>query len=776
MIEAKGGLKFCCAGCKGVYEILNESGLGEFYERLGKNTLNPANSGANVKNLAANFSELVTKEGEFSKISLLIDGITCSACIWLLEKALFSLPGILEVNINSLSQKAVIVYDEQELLVEQIIEKIYAVGYTPKAYAASQKEDELVKKRRNFYAKALVGVFATMNIMWLAIAQYGGYFSGIRSDVKDLLSFAQFVLATPVLFYTGSEFFKGAKIAIKNVSPNMDLLVITGASITYIYSIFAMLTRSGESYFDSVAMIITFVFIGKFLEILGKKKALETSNFLSDMLLAKVCVLEDGKDILKEPKDVNLGERIVLRSGERALLDGVVLSGEASIDSSSLTGESLPFLLSCGNEVKSGVVCLNGQIVYEARQIFKNSYLNKLINLLQNAELKKPNIELAVNKIASKFSLSVLTLAFFTFWFWYFKFSFSEAVVTAVSVIVIACPCALALATPVSSVCALGVAFKNKVLFKEAKFFESLAKCDVAVFDKTGTLTKAKFEVSEFFIKESVSIDKIYSLCLISNHQISASVAEFLKQKGAKKVELENANLSVAKGVSADIMGERFVAGSRRFLAENGVKFDESEENVSFFVGKQGELVAKFYLKDSVKPEAKALIDELKSAGMKVCILSGDVQNVVKNVADELGVSEFRAGMLPDEKAKFIAGLKQQGKKVLMVGDGINDAAALSLAHVAICMGSGAAVSLEKSDVVLLDDSLQSLAKAVKISKFTYKTIKQNLLFCLLYNALSLPFAVCGYVMPLFAALFMSASSLSVILNSLFIVRKFKDK
>ncbi|WP_141088694.1 heavy metal translocating P-type ATPase metal-binding domain-containing protein, partial [Campylobacter concisus] len=282
MIEAKGGLKFCCVGCKGVYEILNESGLGEFYERLGKNTLNPASSGANVKNLAANFSELVTKEGEFSKISLLIDGITCSACIWLLEKALFSLPGILEVNINSLSQKAVIVYDEQELLVEQIIEKIYAVGYTPKAYAASQKEDELVKKRRNFYAKALVGVFATMNIMWLAIAQYGGYFSGIRSDVKDLLSFAQFVLATPVLFYTGSEFFNGAKIAIKNASPNMDLLVITGASITYIYSIFAMFTRSGESYFDSVAMIITFVFIGKFLEILGKKKALETSNFLSD--------------------------------------------------------------------------------------------------------------------------------------------------------------------------------------------------------------------------------------------------------------------------------------------------------------------------------------------------------------------------------------------------------------------------------------------------------------------------------------------------------------
>jgi len=520
MISNESGLKFCCVSCKGVYEILNENGLSEFYERLGKNTLTPASNGANIKNLAANFSELVTKEGEFSQISFLIDGITCSACIWLLEKALFSLPGVLEVNINSLNQKAVIVFDEQELLVEQIIKKIYAVGYVPKPYATSQKEDELAKKRRNFYTKALVGIFATMNIMWLAIAQYSGYFSGIRGDIKDILSFAQFVLATPVLFYTGSEFFKGAKIAIKNASPNMDLLVITGASITYIYSIYAMFTRSGESYFDSVAMIITFVFIGKFLEILGKKKALETSNFLNDMLLAKVCILEDGKDVLKEPRDVNLGEKIVLRSGERALLDGVVLSGEASVDSSSLTGESLSVTLGVGQEVKSGIICQNGQIIYEAKEIFKNSYLNQLINLLQNAELKKPNIELVVNKIASKFSLSVLTLAFFTFWFWYFKFGFSEAIVTAVSVIVIACPCALALATPVSSVCALGVAFKNRVLFKEAKFFESLAKCDVAVFDKTGTLTKAEFEVSDFFIKESISLDEIYSLALISNHQI----------------------------------------------------------------------------------------------------------------------------------------------------------------------------------------------------------------------------------------------------------------
>ncbi|MGF7441252.1 heavy metal translocating P-type ATPase [Campylobacter concisus] len=776
MISNESGLKFCCVGCKGVYEILNENGLSEFYERLGKNTLTPASNGANIKNLAANFSELVTKEGDFSQISFLIDGITCSACIWLLEKALFSLPGVLEVNINSLNQKAVIVFDEQELLIEQIIEKIYAVGYVPKPYATSQKEDELAKKRRNFYTKALVGIFATMNIMWLAIAQYSGYFSGIRGDIKDILSFAQFVLATPVLFYTGSEFFKVAKIAIKNASPNMDLLVITGASITYIYSIFAMFTRSGESYFDSVAMIITFVFIGKFLEILGKKKALEISNFLNDMLLAKVCVLEDGKDILKEPRDVNLGEKIVLRSGERALLDGVVLSGEASMDSSSLTGESLPVLLGAGGEVKSGVVCLNGQIVYEARQIFKNSYLNQLINLLQNAELKKPNIELAVNKIASKFSLSVLTLAFFTFWFWYFKFGFSEAIVTAVSVIVIACPCALALATPVSSVCALGVAFKNRVLFKEAKFFESLAKCDVAVFDKTGTLTKAEFEVSDFFIKESISLDEIYSLALISNHQISVAVAKLLKQKGARKIELKNTNLSVAKGVEAEISGKKFYAGSKRFLVENGIIFDEAEENVSFFVGLNGELVAKFYLKDSVKPEAKALIDELKSADMKVCILSGDVQKVVKNVADELGVSEFRAEMLPETKAKFISKLKEHGKKVLMVGDGINDAAALSLAHIAICMGSGAAISLERSDVVLLDDSLKSLAKAIKISKFTYKTIKQNLLFCLLYNVLALPFAVCGYVIPLFAALFMSLSSLSVILNSLYIVRKFKEK
>jgi len=525
------------------------------------------------------------------------------------------------------------------------------------------------------------------------------------------------------------------------------------------------------------AAALAFLFsISETLEDRAMDRAQQGLRALLSLMPNTARVVRDDVETTVPASEVRASDVLVVGAGDRVATDGTVIAGQSWLDTSAITGESIPVGVSPGSSVSAGSVNGSGTLRIRATSDGRDNSLTQIVRLVEQAQSAKGERARFADRVARPLVPAVLVASLLIVLFGFLVGDPATWTQRALVVLVAASPCAMAIAVPVTVISAVGAASKLGVVIKSGVAFEQLGTIQTVAFDKTGTLTKAKFEVSEFFIKEGVSIDKIYSLCLISNHQISVAVAEFLKQKGAKKVEFENTNLSVAKGVSADIAGERFVAGSRRFLAENGVKFDESEENVSFFVAKEGELVAKFYLKDSVKPEAKALIDELKIAGLATYILSGDVQNVVKNVADELGVSEFRAQMLPDEKAKFIAELKYQGKNVLMVGDGINDAAALSLAHVAICMGSGAAVSLEKSDVVLLDDSLQSLAKAVKISKFTYKTIKQNLLFCLLYNALSLPFAVCGYVMPLFAALFMSASSLSVILNSLFIVRKFKDK
>ena len=777
MISAPDGDKFCCSGCKNVYEILRSSGLEEFYERLGKNTLSPAKESENFDDSARDiYRDFIKKDGEFSKISLVIEDIHCFACIWLVEKVLFGTNGVLEAGVNAANNKALIVWDESQVSLNEILRRLNSVGYKAHPYDAEGEEARLSAKRREFYAKLLVGIFCTMNIMWIAIAQYSGYFSGIRADVKAILNFAEFVLATPVLFYTGGAFFAGALTALKGRTPNMDLLVATGASLAYIYSVYAMFSRSGEVYFDSVAMIITFVFIGKFLEILSKKRAADSIDGLNHMLLGDVSVLKDGEILQINPQAVSIKDKIVLRAGQRALIDGFIARGEASFDASSISGESAPVWLGAGDEVKSGLICLDGRVIYEASANFENSFLSKIVTLLQNASLKKPRIEQLANKISSKFSLGIICVALVTFTFWYIKGGFENALIVAISVIVIACPCALALATPVGTLVALGVGLKKAVIFKEAAMIETLANCDTVVFDKTGTLSTGKLCVSKFINFSDIDTNVIFSLAGASKHPVSVGVAKFLASNDAKALELSDVKEIAAKGVSAKFKGKILVAGSENFMRELGIDISHSKsDKTSYYVAFEGVLAAKFELSDELKNDAKSCVKELKAMGLKTYMLTGDNQNVAKEVADALGIADFKASCLPDEKARFIKNLQQNGSKIVMVGDGINDTLALSLAQIAVCMGSGADASLAKSDVVLLDDSLKSLLNAVKIARFTLGKIKQDLAFSLCYNLLTVPLAAMGYVMPLFAALSMSFSSLAVVLNSLTIRAKFKE-
>ena len=472
----RGGELFCCEGCAGVYEILNSSGLGEFYERLGKTTLNPARDAKNAvqksqEDLAAIYQNYVKNENGFNKISLIIEDIHCSACIWLNEKVLFAQKGILEVNINSVNNKALIVWDENEVNLAQIFALIRSIGFEPYPYDAQTQEHRLALQKREFYARLLVGIFCTMNIMWLAIAQYGGYFTGMRQDVRSIINFAEFILATPVLFYTGSGFFRGAWGALKNKTQNMDSLIVTGTLAAYVFSIYAMFSRQGEVYFDSVAMIITFVFIGKYLEILSKKKAADTLDNLNSLNLNSVSVKNGDEITLKSAQEVRVGELVVVRAGERVLLDGVVVSGAASFDLSSLSGESAPAYLSAKdgeNEIKSGSVCVDGTLVYEVGAVFSESVLARIINLLETAAAKKPRIQALADAIAARFSAAITALALATFAFWFWRTGeLSAALIVAISVVVISCPCALGLATPVSTLVALGAGFRRGIFLKK---------------------------------------------------------------------------------------------------------------------------------------------------------------------------------------------------------------------------------------------------------------------------------------------------------------------
>ncbi|WP_279039049.1 heavy metal translocating P-type ATPase [Campylobacter helveticus] len=766
-MREKNGLFFCCRGCESVYEILHDKGLDEFYQRLGNHSLKPVDLNGETKN----YDEFIhkTKEG-FSEIYLLIHGIECAACIWLNEKVLIRQKGILELDINHLNHKARIVFDEKTISLKEILKLIESIGYKASAYDANKSEKKAQSLKREFYSKMVVAIACVMNVMWIAVAKYAGFFSGMERDIKDILNFAEFILASPVLFYTGSSFYKSAFNALKHKNLNMDTLVISGASLAYIYSLWAMFFRVGEVYFDSVAMIICFVFVGKYLEVFSKKRALDTIDGLNDFLQNEVLVFNGVEFKPKEVQKVALGDIILLRAGDKILIDGICTKGEASVDSSSLNGENTPQLIKKGDVLNSACILIDGSVEYKATKLYKDSKLSQIIKLLEFASSKKTKLINLVNQISGYFSKTILSLALlcFCFWFFYLNESVEISLINAISVLIIACPCALALATPVSNLIALGKAFKHNILFKDSSVIENLNKCDIAVFDKTGVLTKLELEIDKFYLSEKLDTNALYTFLKLSKHPIAKSVAGFLKQKGAKEKNLdfkELKNIS-ARGLKAHLNGDIFLGGNETFLKENHIKIEKKLKNSHFIFAKNKEILAFFELKSVLREGAKELINYLKKEKKEVMILSGDNEFAVKKIAEELEISNYKASCLPEDKMKELEKLSQN-HKILFVGDGVNDALALKFASVSITLKEGSDLAIENSDILLLKNDLNSLKTALKLSKFTFKIIKQNLAFSLFYNVLSLPLAFLGLINPLIAALSMSFSSIIVVLNAL---------
>lgn len=782
MIKGDGeasGLHFCCVGCAGVWQILNQSGLKEFYSRLGKNTLSPINDGAQSPTEQAEqesdaaYSSYISQENGTNKITLIIDGVHCSACVWLIEKVLKNQACVLEAGLNASNHKLHLRYDPSISSLSALINLIKSIGYRAVPFDDELYEQIAQKSRRKSYAKLLVGLFGTMNIMWMAIARYSGYFSGMSPSMHALLNFAEFVLATPVLFYTGSAFFAGLKSAFKLKRANMDSLVASGASLTYFYSVYAMLTRQGEVYFDSVAMIITFVFIGKFLQSLSLKNSSDALDSLRARMPSLISVIKDDKIISKRPEDVKIGDTILLKSGQMALIDGLCISSKASLDNAYITGESVPVELSAGQEILSGAVAVGGSVVYKATNTSAHSLMGRLLELLSSSLSKKPRIEELANKLASGFSASVLVVAGLSFAYYANTKDIPHALLICVSIIVIACPCALSLATPIATLVATRTGLNRGVLFRYASIIEALASCDTIVFDKTGTLSKAKLKVKELSCFGELDLGIVLALAQHSSHPVSKAVAAYLASTHSPAAITDVKEIS-ARGLRAKFNGLEIISGSALFLKELGLSLPY--EASGYYFGLNGVCLAHFSLADELRDEAKKSLSELKKMGLELHLLSGDSLENVKKVADELEISNFQAACLPQEKASYIENLNQAKKGVLMVGDGINDTLALALARVGVAMGSGTDASLKSSDVVLLKDELSSLTFSIKLAKECMKTVRVNIAFCLLYNALVIPLAIAGQVIPLVAAISMSASSLVVVLNSLWLGIKFKGK
>ncbi|MGM0532893.1 MAG: heavy metal translocating P-type ATPase [Campylobacterota bacterium] len=765
MIE-DGDKHFCCRGCQGVYHLLKEDGLESFYAKKGDTKLTPVSQKSvdlgkfDLEGFASKYIKQ-TDEG-YSEVSLIIEHIHCAACVWLNEKILHQSEGIIEANINYTDHKAKIVWDPDKIKLSQIIEKIQAIGYDAYAYDPKVVEQKILQQRKDYYIRLAVAIFATMNIMWLAVAKYFGFFSGMEKDVKFIISSAEWALATPTLFFSGWVFYRGAYFGLKNKIINMDLLVASGASLIYFYSIYVLFSGTGETYFDSATMIVTFILVGKFLEVLSKKNATDSLDNLRTSIPEDVVVLKQGIEKTISANQIQKGDHCVLKSGDLAVVDGTVLDGSGSVDESALTGESQPVYKTAGDAIISGSTSIDTTFIYEAKKDFEHSTLNSLATLLEKAQEQKPRIQEKTNELSRYFSAGILTVALLTFLGWFVSSGeFEPSFVTAVAVIIIACPCALALATPVATLAGLSSAYKKGVLFKQARYLETMAGCQTLLLDKTGTITRGSPEVTEE--RKLVDFDKglLAGLIKDSKHPISKALYAYL---GTAPEAVEAMQVVEAKGIRASHGGKTLLGGSKAFLEENGIAVDNEFDASHFIYAVDGEVIAWFVFEDAIKEGAYGYIKEFQKMGLHVAMVTGDNAQAAQKVAHAVGIDEVYAQQDPKQKAKLVESFEGG---VIMAGDGINDSLAMSKAHIACVMGSGADVSIKVSDVVLLHSSLQNLRDAVAISKTTLGFVKQNLGISLVYNVLTIPLAIAGYVIPLVAALSMSLSSLIVIGNSM---------
>ncbi len=772
---------FCCSGCQGVFHLLQEEGLESFYVKSKNIPLSAPMQNLQDSSLfdTQTFYDKYVKHNNdgFCEVSLVIEGIHCSACVWLNEKALHKMKGVIEANINFTNNKATIVWADNVVKLSKIIDTIRSIGYDAFAYDALAQESYANRERKSYYLKMAVAIFASMNTMWIAVAQYAGYFSGITQDVKTILNIAEGILATPVLFYSGWVFFRGAYYGLKTKVVNMDLLVATGATLAYLYSIYVTISQKGEAYFDSVTMIITFVLIGKFLEVLSKKKAADTLDKITSAIPSEIKIVKEEKIIAIKLDDVQVGDVVVVSSGERVLLDGEIIKGSGSFDESSLTGESEPIYKSVGMSVISGSVSIDADVHFRVVKDFRHSTLANIVKLLESAINKKPKIQQMANRLSEHFSLMILMLSLLTFFGWWLSsHSFETSLMVAISVIIIACPCALALATPVATLVGLGLGASRGILFKEASGLETMAKTNVLVLDKTGTITAGKPEVVREHIFEEFDKELLYSFVASSNHPIAKGVARFIKKENENLHEcsFDTFTQIPSLGMMAEVCEMKLLGGNKKLLETNGVVVDFSSDATLFTFAINQKVVAIYELEDRVKEGVFELVSTMKKMQIDVVMLTGDNESAARKVASNVGIERVLYEQTPQSKAEFINKLHDEAKSVVMVGDGVNDILALASADIGIAMGGGSDIAVEVGDVVLLNNSLKSLEETFKISTTTFGLIKQNLFISLVYNALTIPLAMAGYVIPLIAAISMSASSLLVVGNSMRIRNQWK--
>ncbi len=714
------------------------------------------------------------------KLELAIDGMHCASCAILITKSLEKVPGTKVANVNYGTQKARVEYDETQANENDFMDAVKKRGYTASKDVSSQREQEIRAKEIGELKQQLI-LGALLAFPALIIGMFWMEF--------PYRVWVLFALATPVQFYVGRHFYLGAWTALQNKTASMDTLIALGTSAAYFYSVATLFGFGEEQYFEVGAVLITLVILGKYLEALAKRKTSEAIRKLMDLSPKMARVMRGKKEVEIPVSQVVLNDLIVVRPGERVPVDGVIVDGQTSLDESMITGESIPAEKKKGDTVIGGTINLNGSITFKATGIGKNTVLARIVQLVEEAQGGKADIQRFADQISSVFVPVVIVIALVTFFGWLTigQSTLAFALVTSVSVLVIACPCALGLATPTAIMVGTGVGAEKGILIKGAEALETMHAIDTIVFDKTGTITQGKPQVTNVWMAPKLNEKETFALLRgleeKSEHPLAMAVVQFVQSKKISPAKVESFKALFGKGVVGRVERNEYQLGNIRWMEEQKISLREHEETIETWenegktvivLSNRKKVMAILAIADVLKESARNTIAELHRMKKEIWMITGDNERTARAIAAQAGIVHVFAHVLPEQKAENVKKLQTSGKKVAFVGDGINDAPALAQADLGIAMGSGTDIAIEAGDIVLMKGNPYDVVNALILGKATMNKIKQGMFWALVYNVIGIPIAAgllfpfTGWLLsPILAGGAMALSSVSVVTNAL---------
>ncbi|MBP1713811.1 MAG: copper-translocating P-type ATPase [Deltaproteobacteria bacterium] len=797
-------LRFCCLGCRGVYQILSNSPEGTtvnfqetaLYRACQESGIIPRSNADLEKAKAA--PELPSAESPAAALllTLRIEGMWCPACSWLIEEVLHKTGGVPEAKVLFFSDLANIKYHPHRITPQEILGRISGLGYRASLF---QEEQEQAKEKRLLLLRLGISSILTFNIMMLAFALYYGFFEDLTVPGIRFLSWPLWAMATPVVFYGGWPVLRKGLSALRYRTATMETLISVGALSAYGYSFFQMLRGSLHLYFDTAAMIVTLVLIGKYIELHARQKVSKGIVELYEFSNQKVRLAhssfssspvhtlprDESKTSGSEErwilaKEVKVGDEFAVLAGERIPLDARIVSGKGNLDESFLTGESRPVRRGPGDEVLGGSLVLDGDLTLKTTREAKEGTLGQMITLMQEALLKKNPAEVLADRITRWFVPAIFFVAVGTgSYLWIGRSPVDEALLRALTVLVISCPCALGIATPLAKVAAMDVGRRRGILVRDPAALEQVKDLDTVIFDKTGTVTEGNFDLQNIYAEEGEEEEILKILGTVeigSSHFLARAVVRKAREAGAKLETASRFEEFEGLGVKGIVAGKTVLIGSPRFLREEGLTVSSSLEEKAASPGESGKTLVFFgwdgrargfaVFGDRLRPGIREMTQALHSQGIETWLISGDSEDTTGAIAREAGIRNVRGQSPPQEKARLLRDLQAQKRLVGMVGDGINDAAALAQADVGFSLGTDANLAREASALTFLTPDPARILDARNLSLLTCKIIRQNLFFAFFYNALAIPLAASGFLNPLIAVFAMFASSLTVIANA----------